>query len=173
MGMKKLVLLVLLVFSGPAFSSQLGLVVIQFPESKTVAALDEALAGVSLAELTNSNRTMTRISYLKGGYVLFSQTGPATSRIRSSTRLSDIRADVDGTLGSGKITVSITLSEGVAAGFRRFSRRIFQGCGELRTGQPHVVGLRQISEKSRQVSRGDVHLKETLYSTAVIAQIVE
>ena len=171
--MYKLAFVFLFAFSLPAFSSQLDLAVIQFPEVKTVAELDQALAGASLAELTNSNRTMSKTSYLKGGYVIFSQSFPAAARFKSATRLSNNRADVDGTLGKGKIAVSISLSEGVAAGLRRFSRRVFQGSSDLKPGQPRVVSIRQISEKTRQVTRGDVSMVETISCTAIIAQLSE
>ena len=162
-----------LIFSLPAFCGQLTLTIIQFPEVKTVEQLDVALRGVSLVDLTNSNRTMTKVSYLKDGYVLFAQSGPALSHFKSATRLSNVRADVDGSLENGKMEVSIALSEGVAAGLRSFSRRVFQGSGTLRAGQPHVVCLRAISEKSRQVTRGNVKIQETPYCTAITAQLIE
>jgi len=171
--MKNLAVAFLFAFSLPAFSSQLNLAVVQFPEVKTVAALDQALAGINLGEMTNSNRTMTKTSYLQGGYVIFSQSFPLAARFKSATRLSNNRADVDGTLGNGKIHVTISLSEGVAAGLRRFSSRMFQGTSDLKAGQPRVVSIRQISEKIRQVSRGDVSMAETISCTAIIAQISE
>ena len=171
--MKKLAVAFLFAFSLPAFSSQLNLAVVQFPEIKTVAQLDQALAGTNLAEMTNSNRTMTKASYLKGGYVIFSQSFPAAGHFKSITRLSNNRADVDGLLGKGKIAVAISLSEGVAAGLRRFSRRVFQGASDLKAGQPRVVSIRQIDEKTRQVVRGDVSMVETTSCTAIIAQISE
>ena len=177
--MKNLAVAFLFAFSLPVFSSQLNLAVVQFPEVKTVAELDQALAGTSLAEMTNSNRTMTKASYLKGGYVIFSQSFPLAARFKSATRLSNNRADVDGTFGNGKIHVTISLSEGVAAGLRRFSSRMFQG-GEFARGlaqlaalEPRVVSVRQIAEKVRQVSRGDVSMAETISCTAIIAQISE
>ena len=173
LGIQKLFVLFSLLFSLPAFSGQLDLAVVQFPEAKTVAQLEEALVGVRLAALTNSNRTMTKTSCLKDGYVLFFQTLPAASRFQTITRLSNNRADVEGSLGNGRIAVSIALSEGVAAGLRHFSRRVFQGASKLKAGQPYVVGLRQISEKTSQITRGDVHSKETLYCTAIIAQLTE
>lgn len=157
----------------PAFSGQLNLAVIQFPGKKTAAELEGALCGASLAELTNSNRTMTKESYLKGGYVIFFQSFTSAAHFRSSTRLSDSKADVDGSLANGRIHVSIFLTDGVAAGLRSFSRRAFQGSSELKPGQPRVISLRQITEKTRQMSRGNSQLKETEYCTAIIAQITE
>ena len=171
--MIRFVAVFLLSFSTAAFSGQLHLAVIQFPEAKTAAQLDEALKGVSLDGLTNSNRTMTKVSFLKGGYVIFSQSFPAAARFKSATRLSNNRADVEGSLANGKIGVSIVLSEGVAAGLRRFSQRTFHGSSNLKPGQPHVVGIRQITEKTRQVSRGDISIKQTDYCSVIIAQLVE
>ena len=116
---------------------------------------------------------MTKASYLKGGYVIFSQSFPAAPRFKSTTRLSNNRADVDGLLGNGNISVTISLSEGVAAGLRRFSRRVFLGSSPIKAGQPHVVSIRQITEKTRQVLRGDVSMVETVSCTAIIAQVSE
>jgi len=165
--------LLLFLFSLPAISGQLTVSVIQFPEIKTAAQLDEALAGLSLAELTNSNRTMTKASYLKGGYVVFSQTQSASQRFHSTTRLLNTQADVNGSLSGGRISVVITLSEGVDAGLRRFSKRVYQGASDLRSGQPRVVGIRQITEKTGQSIRGSGDLKETNLCSVVIAQLLE
>ncbi len=165
--------LLFLACSLPAFSGQLTVSVIQFPEVKTAAQLDEALAGLSLADLTNSNRTMTKVSYLKGGYVVFSQTQTATPRFHSTTRLLNTQADVNGSLSGGRISVAITLSEGVDAGLRRFSKRVYQGGSDLRSGQPRVVGIRQITEKTGQSIRGSGDLKETNLCSVVIAQLSE
>ena len=94
--MGKLTVLALLVFSLVANASQLDLAVVQFPEVKTAGELDAALANVNLAGITNSDRTMTTESYLKGGYVIFAQSFPLSEHFASTTRISNSRADVRG-----------------------------------------------------------------------------
>jgi hypothetical protein len=54
-------------------AGQLDVAVVQFPEEKTPAELENALAKMDLFEMTNAARTRTAHSYLKGGYVLFAQ----------------------------------------------------------------------------------------------------
>ena len=71
--MLKFICLAVLAFGLAANASQLDLAIVQFPEPKTAGELDAALAKVDLAEITNSNRIMTKESYLKGGYVVFAQ----------------------------------------------------------------------------------------------------
>jgi hypothetical protein len=169
--MRKLTVLALLAFSLAANASQLDLAVVQFPEVKTVGELDAALAKVNLAGITNSNRTMTTESYLKGGYVIFSQSLPFADRFASSTRLSNSRADVEGRISGGNITVKITLSEGVAAGLRRYSSRTYEANASLVPGQPRILGLRQVSGKTTLAIRGQATSSETNFCSVIIGQI--
>jgi len=105
-----------------AFATEIDLALIQFPEPKTAEALNEALAKVNLAEITNSNRTMTKERALQNGSVLFAQS-TAASNLVSSTRLENLRADVSGSYKNGRLEVQITLSEGVDSGLRNFTKR--------------------------------------------------
>jgi len=171
--MHKLFALAFLVFSVAAHAAQLDLAVVQFPEVKTPAELESALAGLRLAEITNSNRTMTAAPYLKGGYVVFAQSLPVSERLASSTRISNNRADVLGKLSGGRISVKITLSEGVDAGLRRFSRRTYEASTPLAPGQPKVLSIRQISGKSTNVVRGQASVSDTKLCSVVIGQITK
>lgn len=169
--MRIFLVLSLFALSLTARAAQIDIAVIQFPETKTAAELDAALANVDLAEMTNSDRTMTKEPYLKGGYVVFAQSLPFASRFASSTRLSNNRAEVSGSAAGGRLSVSITLSEGVDAGLRRFSSRSYEGSGPLAAGQTRVLSLRQISGRTQVVVKGQPTLKETSLCSAVIARI--
>lgn len=171
--MAKFILLALLVISLQASASQLDLAIVQFPEVKTVAELEAALANVNLAEITNSDRTMTSESYLKGGYVAFVQSLPVSPAFASSTRISNNRADVQGRISGSNIAVKVTLSEGVEAGLRRFSSRTYEANSQLTPGQPRILSLRQISGKATVVTRGQSAIKETNLCSVIIGQITK
>lgn len=169
--MQKFIVLAMLAFSLAANASQLDLAVVQFPEVKTVAELEAALANVNLAEITNSDRTMTSESYLKGGYVVFAQSLPLSGAFASSTRISNNRAEVQGRISGATIAVKIILSEGVEAGLRRFSSRTYEANSQLSPGQPRILSIRQVSGKSTIVTRGQSAQKETNFTSAIIGQI--
>ncbi|MEI6280087.1 MAG: hypothetical protein WCQ16_12005 [Verrucomicrobiae bacterium] len=169
--MLKFLCLAVFAFDLAANASQLDLAIVQFPEIKTAGELDAALAKVDLAEITNSNRVMTKEPYLKGGYVVFAQSLAATDRFSSSTRLSNSRADVRGQLSRGKITVTITLSEGVAAGLRRYSSRTYEANSPLAPGQTRILSIRQISGKSVLAIRGQPSVSETNLCSVIIGRI--
>lgn len=170
-GMLKFLCLAFAAFGLAAQAAQLDLAVVQFPEVKTAGELDAALAKADLAELTNSNRTMSAEPYLKGGYVVFAQTLPLSGNFSSATRLSNSRADVQGQLAGGKISVKITLSEGVQAGLRRFSSRTYEANSPLEPGQPRVLSIRQISGKNTVAVRGQATVSETNFCTVLIGRI--
>jgi len=163
--------LALLAFALTAHAGQLDLAVIQFPELKTAKELDAALANVSLAEITNSNRTMTSESYLKGGYVIFAQSLPSSAQFASSTRISNSRADVEGRFSGNQMNVNITLSEGVEAGLRRYSSRTYSASAPLSPGQPRVLSIRQVSGRTAAVIKGQSKIKDTNFCSAIIAQV--
>ena len=171
--MLKIIALALVAFSLAANAEQLDLAVVQFPEVKTVADLESALSKVNLTTITNADRTMTSESYLKGGYVIFTQSLPLSGRFASSTRLSNNRADVQGAISGGHISVTITVSEGVDAGLRRFTSRTYQASAPLSPGQPRVLGIRQVTGKSTSTVRGQSTSTETTYSYAIIGQITK
>jgi hypothetical protein len=152
-----------------AYAAEIDLALIQFPEPKTAEALNEALAKVNLAEITNSNRTITKERALQGGVVLFAQRLDS-SKLDSSTRLGDTRAEVAGTYKNGRLNVLITISEGVDAGFRSFTKRSFQGLADLPPGATRVISLRQITRKITSSVKGRSEVRETESTTALIAR---
>ncbi len=165
------ILLALLAFAFSAHAGQLDLAVIQFPEVKSAEELDAALASVNLTEITNSNRTMTEESYLKGGYVIFAQSLPESSQFASSTRISNSRADVEGRFSGSRMTVKITLSEGVDAGLRRYSSRTYSASAALSPGQPRVLSIRQVSGRTAAVIKGQSKVKDTNFCSVIIGQV--
>jgi hypothetical protein len=162
----------LLISAGSMFAGILDVAVIQFPEVKTAGELDSALSRVNLAEVTNSDRTMSGESYLKGGYVSFAQSLPVNSgqRFSSATRLKNDRADVSGVFSSGNLSISIALSEGVDAGLRRFSKRVFAGSGPLPAGPARVIGIRQVTGKTQSTIKGQATIKDVTFCSVIVAQ---
>lgn len=153
-------------------AGRLDVAVIQFPEAKTPEELNAALANVSLFEMTNSNRTMTTESYLKGGYVLFAQslTVNQGSAFASVTRIKDERADVQGRLAGGTLTLSIELMEGVKAGLRSFQNKLYSGSAPLSAGAPSVLSIRRVKGKAPKVIKGQTKVEKYDFTTAVIGQ---
>ncbi|MEI8293719.1 MAG: hypothetical protein WCG66_06960 [bacterium] len=168
--MKRLAALVFLFQTFSAFSAQLDLALIQFPEVKTAQELNAALDGVKLSELTNADRTVTSVPYLRGGTVLFAQSAPASAVLNSSTRLANSRADVTGTLNQKALQVEIRLSEGVEAGLRRFSSRTYSGFATLSAPQPCVLSIRTLKGKTSSVTKGKSEVKESTTCYVILAQ---
>ena len=152
-----------------AFATEIDLALIQFPEPKTIESLNESLSKVNLAEITNSNRTMTKERALQNGSVLFAQS-TAASNLVSSTRLENLRADVSGSYKNGRLEVQITLSEGVDSGLRNFTKRIYQGAAELPPGSTRVISLRLITTKKTAAEKGRIEVRELETTTAIIAR---
>ena len=153
-------------------AGRLDVAVIQFPEEKAPAELENALAKVNLFELTNADRTRTTQSYLKGGSVLFAQRLPALpgSSFSTATRLKNANADVEGHLGAGRVSVSISLTEGVKAGLRTFQKKVYTGSGALPPGSPHVLSVRQISGRFPSIVKGQTKMESYHQTTVVVAQ---
>ena len=170
-GMIRLAALVFLLQTFSAFAAQLDLAVVQFPEVKTTAELNAALAGLNLAEITNADRTITSIPYLQGGRVLFFQSAPSTASLKSSARLGNSRAEVTGAFKNNSLQVEIRLSEGVDAGLRRFSNRLYSGSASLSTGSPRVLAVRTITGKTNSVSKEKAVVKETVTCHVILAQL--
>lgn len=162
----------LLVFTlATAAAGRLDIAIVQFPDPKTPEQLNAALAGSSLFELTNSSRTMSRESDLKGGAVIFAQSiQTGGGAFGSSTRLSNQRADVSGTLSGGSVSVKVEIIEGVKAGLRSFENKVYTGSGSLAGGSPQILSMRIIKGKAPSVVKGQAKVVTYELSTAVIAQ---
>lgn len=170
-GMVRLATLLFLLQTLIASAGQLDLAIVQFPEVKTASELNAALASVNLAEMTNADRTVTKVPYLQGGKVLFFQSAPTVARIISSTRLGNARADVEGSLKNHSLQLEIRLSEGVDAGLRRFSSRTYSGSAPLPVGAPRVVAVRTIVGKTNSVTKGKSEVKETVSCHVILAHL--
>lgn len=153
-------------------AGRLDIAVIQFPEEKSPEGLNGALSGESLFDLTNSDRTMTKESYLKGGYVLFAQSLSVSpgAPFASVTRIKNERADVQGKLAGGSLDLSIEIMEGVKAGLRSFQNKLYSGSAALSPGAPQVLSIRRIRGKAPQVIKGQAKMERYDLTTAVIAQ---
>lgn len=169
--MIRLAALVLLFQTLSTFAAQLDLAVVQFPEVKTVEQLNAALAGVSLAEITNADRTVTSVPYLQGARVLFAQSMPSTAQISSSTRLGNACAEVTGQLKSNSLQVEIRLTEGVDSGLRRFTSRTHAGSAPLPAGPPRVIAMRVITGKTNTVTKGSAEVRESVTCHVLLAQL--
>jgi hypothetical protein len=168
--MRPLALLLLCLQTLTAFAGQIDLAVIQFPEPKTEAELNAALADVRLAEITNSDRTLSKHPLLKHSSVLFAQS-TNTNALNSSTRIGAIRADVSGDYRGGRLDVRIDLSEGVKSGFRSFSSRTYQGSAMISPGSPKIISIRTITKKINTSVKGVPNVEEVTNSHAIIAQV--
>ena len=107
---------------------------------------------------------------MQGGVVLFAQCLDS-SNLDSSTRLGDTRADVSGSYKQGRLEVQITISEGVDAGLRSFTKRSFQGAADLPPGTTRVISLRKITRKITTAEKGRAEIRETESTTALIARV--
>jgi hypothetical protein len=156
-------------------AGRLDLAVVQFPEEKGPAEHEQALGSVKLFELTNSDRTRSNQAYLKGGTVLFAQRLSALSgsQFSTSTRLKNSSADVEGSLGRGTISISISLMEGVKVGLRTFEKKVYTGSGSLSSGPPRVLGVRQFKGRFPSVVKGQTKMESYFLTTVVLAQYAD
>lgn len=154
------------------FAGRLDIAVIQFPGTYEPGVIEEALGRVELFEITDADRTRTTESVLKGGSVVFAQSLPISpgGSFATSTRLKNLRADVEGRLGSGHLNATITITEGVKAGIRNFERRSYSGSGPLSAGAPQVISSRTVKLKLTSAIRGQQKKEEANYTTVVAAQ---
>lgn len=154
------------------FAGRLDIAVVQFPGVYEAGALEGALARVNLFEITDSDRTRTSESVLKGGSVLFAQSLPLSpgGSFATSTRLRNQRADVEGSLGGGNLSATITLTEGIKAGIRNFEKRVYSGNGPLSAGAPQIISARSVKVKNTTAIRGQQKKEVLEYTTVIAAQ---
>jgi len=155
-----------------ALAGNLDLVVLQFPSAVEVDALRDALRGEKLAAISDGDRVRSGNSLLRGTPVLFAQTMtvPQAGRFATSTRLGNERAEVDGRIENSNLTVDISLSTGVEAPLRRFSRSVFRGSGPLRPGDPQILSIREVTSKQPSVSKGKTRMTTSQSTIALIYQ---
>lgn len=155
-----------------ASAGRLDIAIVVFPEEKGLGELEAALANVNLFEITDSDRTRTTESYLKGGYVLYAQSiavSPGAS-FGGSTRIKNDRADIEGRLANGNLDATISLMEGVKAGLRNLEKKNYTVSSPLPAGPATVLSLRLGKGKSPLVTKGQAELKGYSYCSTILAQ---
>lgn len=170
-GMIRLAALFVFLQTLIASAVQIDLALVQFPEVKTAIELNAALEGVNLAEITNADRTVTKVPALQGGRVVFFQSLPSTDQLASSTRLGNSRVDIAGTFKNHSLRLEICLSEGVDAGLRRFSSRTYSGSAPFSFGAPRVIAVRTTIAKKKSVTKAIAEVKETASCFVILAQL--
>jgi hypothetical protein len=164
--------LALLLSVVPLLAGQLDVAVIQFSSLRDQGELAAALGRITLAEITDADRTRTKEVALQGGSVLFAQSFPASpgDAFTTSTRLGNTRADVKGRLGSGSLSVQIDLIDGVQAGLRNFQTRTYSGNAPLPSRTASLISIRERRIKSPQLVRGEGKVETATQMIIVAAQ---
>lgn len=164
--------IVALALTASAFAGRLDIAVVQFPEEKGAAELENALAGQSLFETTNADRTVTKVPYLKGGTVVFAQSigvAPGGS-FGGSTRLGNERADVQGSFKNGTVSVTIEVVEGIKAGLRSIQTRKYSGSGALPGTNPGILSMSLVKGKAPYVVKGQAKMETYGLTVVLFAQ---
>lgn len=160
-----------LLFVSVAHAGRLDLAVLQFTDARNLDEVAAALKTVDLAKVTDSDRTETSVPGLRGGWVVFTQSlGVGAGSFGNSTRLSNQRADVSGSLQGSNLSVKITILEGVKVGLRKYEERTYTGEGSVAGGYPQIVGVRQSKGKTQEAIKGRSRIVETEFTTLVIAR---
>lgn len=144
--------------------------VIRFPEPKTEAALNEALATIDLRALTDSDHTKTKNPLLQGTVVFF-QSLDLSPKFATSTRFGALQAALAGSYKSSTLTLDITISEGANEGLRSFTSRNYKGSAPIPNGPTRVISLRTITQKNTTSKKGRLEIKENSTTHAILAQI--
>jgi hypothetical protein len=152
-------------------AAQLDVAVLQFPEPKTAEEIHSALQGVHLADLTNADKTVTKISPIQGGQVLFAQSLPSAPTFNSLCRLSNSQSSMVGRFSDGVLSLKITLSEGVNSGLHHFTSRKFEGSASLPLGPARVIAIRNIQAKTKSFTKGNASVKEVFTCNLIVAQM--
>jgi hypothetical protein len=168
----RIAIFALLVFVSHSFAGQLDVAVIRFAEAKDPGSLGAALAGVRLAEITDADRTRTSVSQLKNGTVLFAQSFPANpgSKFATSTRVGNVRADVEGALGAGSLDLSVAINEGVEAGLRNFQKRNYAGRAAITPGPATLISIRRVENTAPKVLKGQSSPSSEVFTIILVAQ---
>lgn len=153
-------------------AGRVDLAVLQFSDARDPDAIAAALQEVDLLQITNSDRTETNIPALRGGNVVFVQSLGVSGNgpFANSTRLSNQRADVSGSLNSGKLNVEITIEEGVDVGLRKFTRRSYSGSGLVSSKGAKLLSFKQSKGRTQTAIKGQAKLTSYDFMTLVVAQ---
>lgn len=155
-----------------ARAGQLTIAVMQFSDDREPSVISQSLASVDLAAITDSDRTETNETGVRGGWVIFAQTlnvNPGGS-FASSTRLGNQRADVSGSLNGSNLNVRITILEGVKVGLRKHRENTYEAAGSVAGGVPQLVGLRQSKGKTQTAIKGRSKIELVNFTTVIAAK---
>ncbi len=155
-----------------ARAGRLDIAVMQFTDKRDAGAIAQALQEVDLVKITDSDRTETNVPALRGGWVIFTQSlgiSPGGS-FGSSTRLTNQRADVSGSLNGTNLSVKITILEGVKVGLRKFTENTYEASGSVAGGVPQLVGVRQTKNKTQTAIKGRTTITYMNFTTIVAAR---
>lgn len=158
-----------------ASAGRLDIAVIQFPEEKTAEMIEQAFASSEgLYEVTNADRTVTQEPYLKGGYVTVAQSIPISpgGAVSYSSRVNNVRADVEAKLGKGNVSFNIEVTEGIKAGLRSIESHNYSASGPLNGSNATVLSIRAMKAKAPLVTKGQAEMKVFGFTVVTIAQYV-
>jgi hypothetical protein len=160
--------LALFLLATSAFAGRLELAIIEFSGPRDPDKLAEALSTADLAKMTDSDRTETKVPVLQAGWVTFTQSFFISGgRFANSTRLSNHRADVSGSLDGTHLSVEITTLEGVKIGLRKYRESRYAGDGSVAGGVPRILAIKQVKSKTAN-SYGQVISKE--FTSVLVAR---
>jgi len=157
-----------------AHAGRLDLAVIQYTDARDLDAIAQALQGVDLMKITDSDRVESNLPALHAGWVVFNQSlaVAAGSNFANSTRLGNQRADVSGTVSGSNVSVEITILEGVKVGLRKYRQSNYAGSGSVAGGVPRIIAIRQSKGKTQTAIKGRATIQEYNYTTLIVARYV-
>jgi hypothetical protein len=164
----------LLVAPLTAQAGRLDIAVMQFTDKRDPEAMAAALREIDLVKITDSDRTETSVPALRGGWVVFTQSigvNPG-GQFASSTRLTNQRADVSGSLNGSNLSVKISILEGVKVGLRKYTENTYEGSGSVAGGVPQLVGIRQTKNKTQTAIKGRTTITYMNFTTIIAARYV-
>ncbi len=169
--LRSLALLVAAVLPASVFAGRLDIAIIQFTDARSQGDLAAGLAKVDLFKVTDSDSTETSEPALRGGHVIFAQSLPATpgASFTTSTRLTNQRADVSGSLSGSNLAVEITILEGVKVGLRKFQQSSYSASGSVAGGVPVIIGIKQSSGKTQSAIKGKAKVISYDFTSVIVA----
>jgi hypothetical protein len=166
-----LVLLPAALLPASVFAGRLDIAIIQFTDARSQENIAAGLAKVDLFKITDSDSTETGDPALRGGHVIFVQSLPAApgASFTTSTRLTNQRADVAGSLDGSHLNVEITIMEGVKVGLRKFQQSNYSASGSVAGGVPVIVGIKQSSGKTQSTIKGKAKVISYDFTSVIVA----
>lgn len=154
-------------------ADQLTIAVIQYTDLRDPAAMQAAFAETDLTTITDSDTVEAKNTAIRGGRVVFVQTLPIgkSGPFASSTRLTNQRADIQGSVSGNTVSAEITIQEGVSVGIRKFTRSTYAGSGAVAGLMPSIISSRSSTGRTQTAVKGQSKLTNYTFTTLIIAQI--